>query len=102
MFLPNLIRKLKQFKDSLLSLKDGNGTYMRAFCNQFENGSWRGVQLNRTAGLGPVTRERLRHVRLDELLLKEVDEAKHQPSDKQSEEKKSKAGRKRDSKLPPK
>ena len=78
MFLPTVTRKLKQLKQSILALKNGNGPHMRSFIAEFQNGSWRGVELNRTAGLGPITRQKLRQLRVDEAMQKQVAETKNQ------------------------
>ena len=78
MFLPTVTRKLKQLKQSILALKNGNGPHMRSFIAKFQNGSWRGVELNRTAGLGPITRQKLRQLRVDEAMQKQVAETKNQ------------------------
>jgi len=69
---------LKQLKQSILALKNGNCPHMRSFIAEFQNGSWRGVELNRTAGLGPITRQKLRQLRVDEAMQKQVAETKNQ------------------------
>ena len=58
MFLPVVMRKLKELKHSLIGLKGGNGVHMRQFVAEFNDDIWKGMKLNRTAGLGPVTRQR--------------------------------------------
>jgi predicted Zn-dependent protease len=49
---------------------------MRQFVAEFNDDIWKGVSLNRTAGLGPVTRQRLRQLRIDEALVAQVAQAK--------------------------
>ena len=76
MFLPVVMRKLKELKHSFIGLKGGNGVHMRQFVAEFNDDIWKGVKLNRTAGLGPVTRQRLRQLRIDEALVAQVEQAK--------------------------
>ena len=79
-FLPVLSRKLQGISDEILSLKGGQGFYMTSFCHQYSAAelSWNGIELNNNAGLGPATRQKLRQIRIDAMLLQQAQQGAQQ------------------------